>query len=102
MVRDRSRAGDLERMGCEVHEGNVLQPWSLNDAGTGVDNAHHRVQAIGRRYNGDYRERDRDGARAIAPMAWRDGLGPAVYLGGVDVNPSFDHLGRANVPANTL
>ena len=48
LVRDRSRAPHLQRAGCEVREGNVLQPWSLQGAGAGVDVAYYLVHSMGR------------------------------------------------------
>jgi uncharacterized protein YbjT (DUF2867 family) len=102
MVRDRSRAGSLERMGCEVHEGNVLQPWSLKDAGTGVDIAYYLVHSMGRGGKDDYRSQDREGACAFAQMARREGIGRVVYLGGLGDNPRSDHLRSRHETAETL
>ena len=35
MVRDRGRAQHLADRGYELHEGNILQPWTLQGAGRG-------------------------------------------------------------------
>src|SRR6476619_1274940 len=61
MVRDRERALQLAERGYEVHEGNVLQPWSLQGAGTGVDIAYYLIHSMGRGVSGDWEQRDRAG-----------------------------------------
>src|SRR5688572_26907058 len=92
LVRDRTRATHLERLGCDVHEGNVLQPWSLQGAGAGVDIAYYLVHSMGRGRDGDYRAKDREGASAFAQMARREGIGRVVYLGGLGDQPRSEHL----------
>ena len=102
LVRDRRRAADLERLGCEVREGNVLQAWSLQGAGTGVDIAYYLVHSMGRGGSEDYRRQDREGARAFAQMARREGIDRVVYLGGLGDNPRSDHLRSRHETAETL
>ena len=102
LVRDRSRAGDLEELGCEVHEGNVLQAWSLQGAGTGVDIAYYLVHSMGRGRNGDYRAKDREGASNFSQMAHREGIDRVVYLGGLGDDPKSDHLRSRHETAQTL
>ena len=102
LVRDRRRAADLERLGCEVREGNVLQPWSLQGAGTGVDIAYYLVHSMGRGGSDDYKQQDREGAQAFAQMARREGIGRVVYLGGLGDNPRSDHLRSRHETAQTL
>jgi uncharacterized protein YbjT (DUF2867 family) len=102
MVRDRRRAADLEALGCEIHEGNVLQPWSLQGAGTGMDVAYYLVHSMGRGRNGDYRSKDREGATAFAQMAKREGVGRIVYLGGLGDNPRSEHLRSRHETAQAL
>jgi uncharacterized protein YbjT (DUF2867 family) len=41
LVRDRSRARDLERRGFELHEGDVLRPETLEGAGRDVEVAYY-------------------------------------------------------------
>ena len=102
LVRDRERAADLVELGCEVHEGNVLQPWSLKDAGTGVDVAYYLVHSMGRGRNGDYRAKDREGASAFAQMAKREGVERVVYLGGLGDRPRSEHLRSRHETGTTL
>ncbi len=102
MVRDRRRAGNLEKLGCEVIEGNVLQPWSMQGAGTGVDVAYYLVHSMGRGRSGDYRTKDRDGATAFAEMATREGIGRVVYLGGLGDIPRSEHLRSRHESAEAL
>ena len=93
---------DLERLGCEVREGNVLQPWSLQGAGTGVDVAYYLVHSMGRGGEDDYRSKDREGATAFAQMARREGIDRVVYLGGLGDNPRSEHLRSRHETAETL
>ena len=102
MARDRRRARDLAELGCEIHEGNVLQPWSLAGAGTGVDVAYYLVHSMGRGRDGDYREKDREGASAFAVMAKREGVGRVVYLGGLGDAPRSEHLRSRHETAEAL
>ena len=102
LVRDRTRATHLERLGCDVHEGNVLQPWSLQGAGAGVDIAYYLVHSMGRGRDGDYRAKDREGASAFAQMARREGIGRVVYLGGLGDQPRSEHLRSRHETAKTL
>ncbi len=91
LVRDRSRAGELERRGYEIHEGDVLDPSSLEDAGRGVEVAYYLIHAMGRGGDRDFAARDRAGAEAFARMARREGIGRVVYLGGLG-EPHSRHL----------
>jgi uncharacterized protein YbjT (DUF2867 family) len=102
LVRDRQRAADLEELGAEVREGNVLQPWSLKDAGAGVDVAYYLVHSMGRGRNGDYRAKDREGASAFAQMAKREGVERVVYLGGLGDRPRSPHLRSRHETGITL
>ena len=101
-MRDRRRAEDLKRLGCEVHEGNVLQPWSLHGAGAGVDVAYYLVHSMGRGGSDDYRSPDREGAASFAQMARREGIERVVYLGGLGDNPRSEHLRSRHETAQTL
>ncbi len=102
LVRDRRRAADLERLGCDVREGNVLQPWSMQGAGIGVDVAYYLVHSMGRGGSDDYRQRDREGASAFAQMARSESIDRVVYLGGLGDNPRSDHLRSRHETAETL
>ena len=95
MVRDRTRAEHLAERGYEVHEGNILQPWTLQGAGAGVDIAYYLIHSMGRGGSGDYERRDREGAEAFARMARAEGVGRVVYLGGLGEKPKSRHLKTA-------
>lgn len=92
LVRDRGKAGELERAGAELYEGDVLDAESLRAAGEGVDVAYYLVHGMGRGGDGDFAERERSAARAFAQMAVEDGVDRVVYLGGLGENPGSQHL----------
>jgi uncharacterized protein YbjT (DUF2867 family) len=102
MVRDRTRAEHLAERGFELHEGNILQPWSLQGAGTGVDIAYYLIHSMGRGGSGDYERRDREGAEAFARMAREEGVGRVVYLGGLGEKPKSRHLRSRHETAMAL
>jgi uncharacterized protein YbjT (DUF2867 family) len=102
LVRDRDRAAHLAAMGCEVREGNVLQPWSLQGAGTGIDTAYYLVHSMGRGKGGDYRTKDVEAARAFATMARREGVERVIYLGGLGDRPQSEHLRSRHETAQAL
>ncbi|MDQ3241967.1 MAG: NAD(P)H-binding protein [Actinomycetota bacterium] len=83
IVRDRSRAGELERGGVEMHEGDVLDADSLVGAGRDVDMAYYLVHSMGRGGDGNFAERERSAARNFARMAAAEGIGRVAYLGGL-------------------
>jgi NAD(P)-dependent dehydrogenase (short-subunit alcohol dehydrogenase family) len=66
MVRDRSRARDLEQHGCELHEADVLRPDTLEGIGRDVDVAYYLIHAMGRGARGDFAPREHAGAEAFA------------------------------------
>lgn len=92
LVRDRGKAGELERAGAELHEGDVLDADSLTGAGQDVDVAYYLVHGMGRGGDGDFAQRERDAARAFARMAVAEGVDRIVYLGGLGENPGSQHL----------
>ena len=83
IVRDRSRARDLERDGVELHEGDVLDSASLAGAGADVDMAYYLVHSMGRGGDDNFVERERSAARNFARMASAEGIGRVAYLGGL-------------------
>jgi uncharacterized protein YbjT (DUF2867 family) len=101
MVRDRSRAGDLERHGFEVHEGDVLRPQTLEGAGRDVEVAYYLVHAMGRGAHGDFSAREHAGAEAFARMALREGVERVIYLGGLG-EPHSRHLRSRHETARVL
>ena len=102
LVRDRSKAGNLEEAGCEVHEGDVLKPDSLRGAGEGVDVAYYLVHGMGRGSDGDFVEREREAAGNFARMARDEGVERVVYLGGLGTDPESEHLLSRHETAGTL
>ena len=101
MVRDRSRARDLERRGFEVHEGDVLRPETLEGAARDVEVAYYLVHAMGRGARGDFAAREHAGAEAFARMALREGVERVIYLGGLG-EPHSRHLRSRHETARVL
>ena len=101
MVRDRSRAGDLEQCGFEVHEGDVLRPETLEGAARDVEVAYYLVHAMGRGARGDFAAREHAGAEAFARMVLREGVERVIYLGGLG-EPHSRHLRRRHETARVL
>ena len=101
LVRDRSRAEALERVGCELHEGDALDAGSLRGAGEGVDVAYYLIHSMGRGEGGGFSEREQAAARNFAQMTKRAGVEQVVYLGGLG-DPGSRHLRSRHETANTL
>jgi uncharacterized protein YbjT (DUF2867 family) len=101
LVRDRSRARELERCGFELHEGDVLRPETLEWAGRDVEVAYYLIHAMGRGAGGDFRAREHAGAQAFARMALREGVGRVIYLGGLG-EPHSRHLRSRHQTAQVL
>jgi uncharacterized protein YbjT (DUF2867 family) len=101
LVRDRSRARDLERRGFELHEGDVLRPETLEGAGRDVEVAYYLIHAMGRGARGDFAAREHAGAQAFAQMALREGVGRMIYLGGLG-EPHSRHLRSRHHTARVL
>ena len=101
LVRDRSRARDLERRGFEIHEGDVLRPETLDEAGRDVEIAYYLIHAMGRGARGDFARREHAGAEAFAQMALREGIARAIYLGGLG-EPHSRHLRSRHETARLL
>jgi uncharacterized protein YbjT (DUF2867 family) len=101
LVRDRSRARDLDRRGFELHEGDVLRPETLERAGRDVEVAYYLVHAMGRGARGDFSAREHAGAEAFARMAAREGIARTIYLGGLG-QPHSRHLRSRHQTARVL
>jgi uncharacterized protein YbjT (DUF2867 family) len=101
LVRDRSRACDLERRGFEIHEGDVLRQETLDGAGRDVEIAYYLIHAMGRGAGGDFARRERAGAKAFAQMALREGVARVIYLGGLG-EPHSRHLRSRHETARLL
>jgi uncharacterized protein YbjT (DUF2867 family) len=102
LVRDRGRTQALERLGVELHEGDVLRSPTLEGAGRDVDVAYYLIHSMGRGGSGDYRERDRRAAADFAEMARREGVNRVVYLGGLGDRPASKHLQSRHETAQAL
>jgi uncharacterized protein YbjT (DUF2867 family) len=101
LLRDRSRARDLERRGFELHEGDVLRPETLERAGRDVEVAYYLIHAMGRGARGDFTAREHAGAEAFARMAAREGVARVIYLGGLG-EPHSRHLRSRHETAQVL
>jgi uncharacterized protein YbjT (DUF2867 family) len=101
LVRERSRARDLERRGFELHEGDVLRPETLEGAGRDVEVAYYLIHAMGRGARGDFAAREHAGAEAFAQMTAREGIARMIYLGGLG-EPHSRHLRSRHQTARTL
>ena len=92
LVRDRSRAKGLADRGLELVDGDVLDAGSLQGAGEGAEVAYYLVHAMGRGGGAGFEEREQRAARNFAEMVAREGVGRAVYLGGLGDEPRSKHL----------
>jgi uncharacterized protein YbjT (DUF2867 family) len=100
LVRDRSRAGSLERAGAEIHVGDVTNAGSLAGAARDVEVAYYLVHAMGG--GAGFAERERIGALNFARMAKREGVGRVVYLGGLGDDSQSEHLRSRHRTARVL
>jgi uncharacterized protein YbjT (DUF2867 family) len=103
LVRDRGRAADLERAGCELHEGDVLDRSTLAGAGEQVEVAYYLVHSMGRGGGrSGFAERERQAASNFAAVARDEGVERVVYLGGLGDEPSSEHLASRAETARVL
>ena len=105
LVRDTGRTRDLpvDDPRLELHEGDVLEPGSLDGAGAGIDVAYYLVHSMGRGGGGgDFEEQEARAARAFARMCTAEGVGRVVYLGGLGDEPGSKHLRSRDATARTL
>ena len=79
LVRDSDRYGGPEEV--ELHEGDVLELGSFDDALDGVDVAYYLIHSM--QAGTDFEERDRRAARNFADAASAAGVDRLVYLGGL-------------------
>lgn len=91
LTRSRSKAGDLEEIGCTVVEGDVLEGDGLADLIGDAPTAYYLVHSMGRGGDDDYAERDRRAATNFADAAEKAGVHRIVYLGGLAQGGS-EHL----------
>ena len=103
LVRDRGRAADLERAGCELHQGDVLDRSTLVGAGEEVEVAYYLVHSMGRGGGrSGFAERERQAASNFAALARDEGVERVVYLGGLGDEPSSEHLASRAETARVL
>ena len=100
LVRERSRAAKLERLGVELRVGDVTEAPSLAGAGEGVDVAYYLVHAMAG--GAGFEERERVAAGNFARMAKREGVGRVVYLGGLGQETESKHLRSRHETARIL
>ena len=101
LVRNGARAVDLERQGCELHEGDALDAESLAGAGEGADVAYYLIHSMGRGGGQDFGAREQIAAGNFARMAKEEGIDQVVYLGGLG-EPRSEHLRSRQRTAETL
>lgn len=92
LVRDPTRAGDLEERGAELHPGDVLEPATLAGVGRDIDIAYYLIHSMGRGAKGDFVEREQRAARGFAQVARREGVRRTAYLGGLGDSGKSRHL----------
>jgi len=100
LARNPEKAKDLERAGCEVLRADVLEPESLTPALVGVEVAYYLVHSMGRGGDGDFAERDHQGAENFAAAAASAGVKRIVYLGGL--GEGSKHLDSRHETAQAL
>ncbi|HYP55187.1 MAG TPA: NAD(P)H-binding protein, partial [Solirubrobacterales bacterium] len=100
LARHPERANDLKQEGCEVRRADVLEPETLGPALGGAAVAYYLVHAMGRGANGDFADRDRQGAENFAAAAAAAGVGRIVYLGGL--GEGSKHLDSRHATAQVL
>jgi uncharacterized protein YbjT (DUF2867 family) len=101
LARDRSRATELERIGCEVVEGDVLDAATLAPALDGIRIAYYLVHSMGRGADADFAERDARAAANFAGAAKTASVERIVYLGGLG-EPGSEHLQSRHHTAEIL
>ncbi len=102
LVRDRARAGELDAIGCEIVEGDVLEPETLAPALDGIEVVHYLVHSMGRGADsGDFAERDRRAASNFGSAAADAQVKRLIYLGGLG-EPGSAHLRSRQQTAEIL
>ena len=100
LARRPEHATELRAAGCEVVEADVLNPPSLAPALAGAEVAYYLVHSMGRGADGDFAQRDKDGAANFAAAAAAAGVRRIVYLGGL--GEGSEHLASRHATAEVL
>jgi uncharacterized protein YbjT (DUF2867 family) len=100
LARNPERAEGLAAAGCEVRRADVLEPDTLGPALAGADVAYFLVHSMGRGGDGDFAQREQDGARNFARAAAEAGVKRIVFLGGL--GSGSEHLNSRHATAVTL
>jgi uncharacterized protein YbjT (DUF2867 family) len=100
LARKPEAAAELARIGCELRKADVLEAGSLESALEGVDIAYYLVHSMGRGADGDFAQRDKEGARNFAAAAAAAEVRRIVYLGGL--GEGSKHLASRHATAETL
>lgn len=101
MARKPGRAQDLAAAGCEIVPGDVLRRETLAEPLKGISCAYYLVHSMGRGGQGDFAERDSEGAENFAAAAADAGVDQIVYLGGLSDSGS-KHLESRHATAEQL
>ena len=101
LVRTPANAADLERRGAEIAEADMLEPETLAPALEGAGVAYYLVHSMGRGGDGDFEQRDHQGAVNFAEAARQAGVERIVYLGGLG-DPVSKHLRSRHATAEAL
>jgi uncharacterized protein YbjT (DUF2867 family) len=100
LVRDRARAADLQSAGCDVRQGDVTDPATLQGLGEEIDIAYYLVHAMAGGQG--FQEREHHGAVNFARMLASEGVARDVYLGGLGEHSTSEHLRSRHQTAVTL
>ena len=101
MARKPGKAKDLAAAGCEVVPGDVLRRETLAEPLEGIKTAYYLVHSMGRGGQGDFAERDVEGAENFAAAAADAGVEQIIYLGGLSDGGS-KHLESRHATAEHL
>ena len=95
-----ARARELERLGCELHRGDLRSSAGLRAALEGCDAAYYLVHMIGEgeHYGAD----ERAAARRFARAARQAGVERVIYLGGLGADEGSEHLSARHGTAEAL
>jgi uncharacterized protein YbjT (DUF2867 family) len=94
------RAGELERLGCELHVADLTRPAGIAEALVGVDIAYFLVHMISDDEN--YPAIERAAAGRFARLAKQAGVRRMIYLGGLGDETTSKHLAARHEVAGVL